>query len=143
MKKEKLIYRVSTGIVSAVTLFSIISFTMFDHTMYPEGAFNHLGLPPYFKVEITIAKILGLLALLLPGIPVKVREFAYAGFGITFASASFAHYSVGDGLLYIIDPLLFLGCLIVSYIYWKKIKNFKSNASFTNKGIPPEISVVS
>lgn len=132
MKKEKLIYRVSTGIVSAVTLFSIISFTMFDHTMYPEGAFNHLHLPPYFKVEITVAKILGLLALLLPGIPVKAREFAYAGFGITFASASFAHYSVGDGLLYIIDPLLFLGCLIVSYIYWKKVKNFKDGISSTS-----------
>lgn len=130
MKKEKLIYQLSTGIVSAVILFSIISFTAFDYTMYPEGAFNHLGLPPYFKVEITIAKILGLLALLLPRIPVKIREFAYAGFGITFVSASFAHYSVGDGLLYIIDPLLFLGCLIVSYIYWKKVKIFTDEVSF-------------
>ena len=89
--------------------------------MYPEGAFNHLGLPPYFKIEITIAKILGLLALLIPGIPSKIKEFAYFGFGITLLSASIAHFSTGDSFLYIIDPLLFLGCLIVSYLYWNRI----------------------
>ena len=122
MKRNKLIYWISTGIVSAVMVFSILSFTFFEYAMYPEGAFKHLGLPPYFKIEITIAKALGLLALLIPGIPPGIKGFAYAGFGITLFSASFAHYSTGDGFMYIIDPLLFLGILIVSYIYWKKIE---------------------
>ena len=123
MKRDKLIYWISTGIVSVVMIFSILSFTFFEYAMYPEGAFKHLGLPPYFKIEITIAKMLGLLALLIPNIPSKIKEFAYFGFGITLFSASFAHFSTGDGFLYIIDPLLFLGCLIVSYVYWKRIEN--------------------
>lgn len=135
MKKDKLIYGISTGIVSAVMIFSIVSFTMFPYSIYPEGGFNHLKLPTYFMTEIVVAKILGLLALLLPRIPAKVREFAYAGFAITLASASFAHFSVGDGLLNIIDPLLFLGCLIVSYIYWKKIEDHKKNI-LLNDNIP-------
>ncbi|WP_315820943.1 hypothetical protein [Paraflavitalea speifideaquila] len=50
-------------------VFSIINFTFFDGYTYPEGAFNHLHLPAYFKTELTIAKVLGVLALLLPGIP--------------------------------------------------------------------------
>lgn len=123
MKRNKIIYRISTGIVSVVMIFSIISFTFFDGYTYPEGAFNHLHLPPYFKVELTIAKVLGVLALLLPGIPKKIKEFTYFGFGITLISAAIAHGSVGDNIFYIIDPLLFLGALIVSYIYFNRIKN--------------------
>lgn len=122
MKKNKIIYWITTGIVCAVMVFSIINFTFFDYFPYPEGAFQHVGLPHYFKIELTTAKVLGVLALLLPGVPFKVKEFAYAGFAITLFSASIAHYSSGDPFVNIIDPLLFLGVLIGSYVYFRKIK---------------------
>ena len=123
MKKEKIIYRVSTGIVSAVMLFSVINFTFNDHIPFPEGAFAHLKLPGYFKVELTIAKVLGLCALLLPNVPVKIKDFAYAGFAITLLSAVIAHTAVGDAFFpFIIDPAFFLVMLIVSYRYYHKIK---------------------
>jgi len=72
-------------------------------------------LPDYFRIELTIAKILGVLALLMPNVPYKIREFAYFGFGITLISASIAHFSSGDSLMFIVDPLIFLSLLIVSY----------------------------
>ena len=122
MKKNKRIYWITTGIVSAVMVFSIINFTFFDDYIYPEGAFNHIGLPNYFRVELTIAKVLGVLALLIPTIPHKIKEFAYFGFGITLLSASIAHFSTGDGMLYIIDPLLFFVVLSISYFYYLKIR---------------------
>ena len=125
MKRNRVIYWIATTIIAIVMTYSIISFTFFDGAVYPEGAFNHLHLPPWFKAELTIAKVLGLLALLLPGIPHKIREFAYFGFGITLASAIVAHASVGDGGLYIIDPLLFFVTLVVSYIYYNRIKNYE------------------
>ncbi|HTD92914.1 MAG TPA: DoxX family protein [Chitinophagaceae bacterium] len=118
MKTTNIIYWISTGIVSAVMLFSIINFTFFDHVQYPEGAFVHLGLPEYFKVELTIAKILGLLVLLLPAIPLRLKEFAYFGFGLTLLSACVAHYSSGDNIWHILDPFFFFCVLVVSYIYW-------------------------
>jgi hypothetical protein len=71
-RREKIIYRTATGIVCAVMVFSIINFIFNDHFPFPngpEGAFVHLGLPEYFKVELTIAKILGVLALAIPTIP--------------------------------------------------------------------------
>jgi len=80
-----------------------------------KGAFAHLGLPDYFRIELTVAKILGVLALLMPNVPYKIREFAYFGFGITLVSASIAHFSSGDRLMFIVDPLIFLSLLIVSY----------------------------
>jgi hypothetical protein len=125
-KRDRLIYWTTTGIVSAVMVFSIINFIFNDHFPFPngkEGAFVHLGLPNYFKIELTVAKILGVLALLVPGVPRKLKEFAYFGFGITLVSASIAHFAVGDArlsILFPIDPLIFLGILIVSYIYFEK-----------------------
>src|SRR5260370_17208363 len=80
--REKLIYRTTTGIVCAVMVFSIINFIFNDHFPFTNGrggALVHLGLPHYFKIELTTAKILGLLALLIPSVPFKIKEFAYFG----------------------------------------------------------------
>jgi len=125
-KRERWIYRTATGLVLAVMVFSIINFVFNDHFPFPngpEGAFVHLGFPPYFKVELTVAKILGVLALLIPAVPFKVKEFAYFGFAITLVSASIAHFGRGDArlsVLFVIDPLVFLGLLTVSYVYFVK-----------------------
>jgi hypothetical protein len=125
-KRERWIYRAATGLVLAVMVFSIINFVFNDHFPFPngpEGAFVHLGFPPYFKVELTVAKILGVLALVIPAVPFKVKEFAYFGFAITLVSASIAHFGRGDArlsVLFVIDPLVFLGLLTVSYVYFVK-----------------------
>jgi hypothetical protein len=132
--REKVIYRTTTGIVCAVMIFSIINFIFNDHFPFPngpEGAFVHLGLPQYFKTELTTAKILGLLALLIPNVPFKIKEFAYFGFGITLISASIAHFARGDArlsVLFIIDPLVFLTLLIVSYVFFQKSYSLSEKA---------------
>jgi len=125
-RRERLIYLITTGLVLAVMVFSIINFLFNDHFPFPngpEGAFVHLGFPTYFKVELTLAKILGVLALVIPAVPFKVKEFVYFGFAITLASASIAHFGRGDAslsVLFVIDPLIFLGLLTVSYFYFEK-----------------------
>jgi DoxX-like family len=129
-KRERITYRTATGMVYAVMVFSIINFIFNDHFPFPngpEGAFVHLGLPGWFKAELTIAKILGVLALSIPNIPTKIKEFAYFGFGLTLISASIAHFSRGDArlsVLFVIDPLVFLGTLMVSYFYFVKSHSF-------------------
>ena len=117
-KRDRAVYWATTGTVCAVMVYSILNFTLFDRFPFPEGGFVHLGLPGYFKVELTTAKILGVCALLIPGVPAKIKEFAYFGFGITLVSAAIAHFSSGDARLnplFILDPLGFLCLLAVSY----------------------------
>src|SRR5260370_4719004 len=121
MKKDKIIYWTATGIVAAVMLWSAINFSLNEEM---KSAFEHLGLPNWFRIELTVAKILGALALLIPTIPNRIKEFAYFGFALTLISAIIAHSSSGDGISSI-DPLLFLGILIVSYLYFNKLKNNK------------------
>jgi hypothetical protein len=135
-RRERAVYRTSTGLVLAVMLFSIFNFVFNDHFPFPngpEGAFVHLGFPPYFKVELTIAKILGALALVIPTVPFKVKEFAYAGFAITLVSAAIAHFGRGDAhnlsVLYVIDPLVFFCLLMISYYYFSKSQSLETTAT--------------
>ena len=117
-KRDRIVYWTTTGIVAAVMVYSILNFTLFDRFPFPEGGFVHLGLPPWFKAELTVAKILGVGALLIPGVPAKIKQFAYFGFGLTLASAAIAHLATGDARispLFVLDPLVFLALLGVSY----------------------------
>ena len=127
MKRAEAIYWSATAIVCAVMVFSAINFNLKNPVGPMKGAFAHLGFPDYFRIELTVAKALGVFALLMPAVPSKAREFAYAGFAITLISASIAHFSIGDPLLFVIDPLLFLGALIVSYVSFNKIRRHESD----------------
>ena len=75
-----------------------LSFTAYAQLRLPQvaEAFTHLGFPAYFRVELSWAKFLGV-ALLLAPVPARLKEWAYAGFAITLASALIAHVAVGDG----------------------------------------------
>ena len=75
-----------------------IGFTAYAQLSLPQvaEAFTHLGFPDYFRVELSLAKLLGVVLLLAP-VPARLKEWAYAGFAITLGSALIAHLSVGDG----------------------------------------------
>ena len=75
-----------------------MSFTAYAQLRLPQvaTAFIHLGFPAYFRIELSCAKILGVVLLLAP-VPARLKEWAYAGFAINLASALIAHLSVGDG----------------------------------------------
>lgn len=119
MKKNKIIYWITTGIFGAMMLFSGS-----QYFLNPEvtTGFAHFGFPDYFRVELGTAKLIGALVLLIPQFPTRVKEWAYAGFGIVLISASIAHYCNGDVIAKVISPMVFLGILIVSNIYLHKVK---------------------
>jgi hypothetical protein len=73
-----------------------MSFTAYAELRLPQvaEAFTHLGFPGYFRVELSWAKLLGVM--LMP-VPARLKEWVYAGFAIDLASALIAHISVGDG----------------------------------------------
>jgi hypothetical protein len=125
MKRNKIIYRISTGLFCAFLLLTGISY--FTDPNFVD-IYKHLGFPQYFRVELGIAKILGVLILLIPQIPLKVKEWVYAGFGITLISGVIAHFNSGDPFGYIINVLFWFTILIISYIYWHKRNNERTNS---------------
>lgn len=92
-KSVRIVYWIVTG------LFCLqMSFTAYAQLQLPQvaEAFTHLGFPGYFRVELSLAKLLGVVLLLAP-VPPRLKEWAYAGFAFNIASALIAHLSVGDG----------------------------------------------
>lgn len=88
-------YWISTG------LFALqMSFTAYAQMQLRQvaEAFTHLGFPAYFRIELSWAKLAGVALLLLPMVPARLKEWAYAGFAITLVSAVIAHLAAGDGV---------------------------------------------
>jgi hypothetical protein len=117
MKKNNIIYWSATGIFSTFIFFTGIAY--FIDPQFIE-IFEHLGFPDYFRIEIGIAKILGVIALTIPSISVRVKEFTYIGFSIMLISGGIAHYNSGDSAGKIINALVFFTLLVISYIFWNR-----------------------
>lgn len=97
MQREK---RAKIAYWSFTILFCLMmSWTVYAQLCMPEVAkvFAHLGYPDYFRLELCSAKILGLLVLILPMAPWRLKEWAYCGFAIVLVSALISHLAVGDG----------------------------------------------
>jgi hypothetical protein len=118
MKKYKIAFWVSTiflflfeGVMPALTAGSEMS----------QQAILHLGYPLYFITILTTFKILGAVVLVVPMVPNRVKEWAYAGFGIDYVSA-FVSMMVVDGFsLFALFPVVVFGILAVSYISRQKL----------------------
>ncbi|MDQ6893067.1 MAG: DoxX family protein [Acidobacteriota bacterium] len=75
-----------------------MSFTAYAQLRLPQASemFTHLGFPAYFRMELSWAKLIGVVLLLVP-LAARLKEWAYAGFAITLVSAVIAHLALGDG----------------------------------------------
>lgn len=128
MKAQKITYWITTSLVSAAMLLSAYSY--FFIPLMKEGM-AHVGFPDWFRVELGTAKFFGALALILPFVPARIKEWAYVGFFINFFSAALAHIMKDDPALWWIRPFVLLLFLVTSYITYHKaiIKKIVSHNS--------------
>jgi hypothetical protein len=128
MKRDKIFYWISTGLVSAAFLMS--------GSMYLSGApqiidgFKAIGFPLYFVPFLGIAKISGALALLNPWFR-GLKEWAYAGITINLLGAAWAHISTQTPFATI---LVFLLVLAVSYFFHTRVQQQQELKLSTVKG---------
>lgn len=99
-----------------------MSFTAY-YEFLPQGAqaFARLGFPSgFFRVELSMAKLAGVAILLLPLIPARIKEWAYAGFAINLVSALIAHASIHDQPLAFVPSSLTSVLWAFSYFFWRR-----------------------
>jgi len=112
MKKEKIVFWTATLLIA---LFEGVMPALTSQTELAKEGLKHLGYPEYFGNALVVFKILGVLALVTPQVPKRIKEWAYAGFAFDFIFASISHGAV-DGLNgQTFFPLIVLGILILSY----------------------------
>lgn len=121
MKRTKIIYWAFTGLFAALMLMSSIP-DILSVPQAKEMIGTHLGYPLYIIPFLGVAKLLGIIAVVVPGFP-RLKEWAYAGFIFDFTGAMYSGIAVGDpasSWLLIIIPI---AVLAGSYIYYhKKLK---------------------
>jgi hypothetical protein len=109
---RKIAYWVSTGLIALMSLFA--GFAYLSGSAQAVEGFARLGYPQQLRIILGIAKILGVIALLIPGFP-RLKEWAYAGFTFAWISAMVAHYLAHEGPKSF-APVVLLVLLGVSYL---------------------------
>jgi len=125
MKRNKIIYWVATGLLSAMILMSAGMY-FFNHAEVA-ATFEKLGYPSYLVYPLAVVKLLGIVAILTKKSAV-LKEWAYAGFFFDFVLAFFAHVSIGDGEQF--GAVIALILLAVSYTFDKMV--FKEKKELVN-----------
>ena len=75
-----------------------------------------LGYPGYFLTIIGVWKLLGVVVVLTPKLPL-LKEWAYAGFFFTMSGAIVSHLNVGDNVTELFGPTLLLILTVVSWYF--------------------------
>jgi hypothetical protein len=124
-KTNKIIFWTSTILIF---LFEGLMPALTSQTELAKEGIRHLGYPEYFGNALVVFKILGVIILVMPQIPKRLKEWAYAGFTFDFLFASISHYAV-DGLDFqTFFPLIVLAILMVSYVFYHKIYSTNLNS---------------
>jgi putative oxidoreductase len=122
--------KASKGLIAGFWIFTALfclemSFTAY-YELLPQGAeaFTRLGFPaPYFRIELSLAKVAGVVALLIPMIPARLKEWAYAGFAINLVSALITHLSLGQGPQSWSPSAITSVLWGFSYFFWRRLQS--------------------
>lgn len=127
MKKTRILYWVFTGLFAA-----FMAFTAIPDIMMMKDAVTfmteHLGYPAYFLPFIGVAKVLGSIAILIPGFP-RIKEWAYAGLVFDLIGAVYSVLMIDSfnaGLLFLLVPLILF---VLSYTYYHKLEKAKAQSN--------------
>lgn len=126
MKKNKIIFWIATGIIFLFEGLMPLGTLLFAPE-YATAGTEPLGYPDYFAYALIICKVLGATAIMLPKLPNKLREWAYAGLTFNLVFAFISHAAVDKNMGYMAMPIVIGAILAVSYIYNGKLKENERN----------------
>lgn len=135
MKKTKIAYWIFTSLFAFMMLGSSIP----DILSMPDavqGMHGGLGYPVYFIPFIGVAKLLGVITILVPGFP-KLKEWAYAGLLFDLIGATYSLISVHVPLANVVFMPLPILLGVCSYIFYHKLRAGRavSNSQVLNQSL--------
>ncbi|KZS42885.1 hypothetical protein AWE51_16080 [Aquimarina aggregata] len=113
----KTIYWTSTGLLSILLLWSSYSYIFSQATI---TGIRALGFPDHFRIQLAVLKIIAVIILLVPQIPLQIKEWAYAGVTFFFITSIVAHTAHKDSIFISLLNLLFIALVFISSLYLHK-----------------------
>lgn len=121
MNKKNLLFWIPTILFAGFMLFSSIP----DILLTPDAIKminDQLHYPNYFIVMIGIAKILGSIAILIPGY-YRIKEWAYAGLMFDLIAAVYSFVAVGVPFQNVLPMFIFIALGFTSYFFYHRKYN--------------------
>ena len=118
MKKTNIFYWIFTGLFAAMMFMSAMP-DVISSEIAVKGMHDGLGYPLYFIPFIGVAKVLGVIAILVPGFP-RLKEWAYAGLVFDLVGATYSIIASGQpasGAAFMVIPLLLA---TLSYVFYHR-----------------------
>ncbi|PRY20523.1 DoxX-like protein [Aliiruegeria haliotis] len=109
-----MIFWLSSCVLCAFLALSAASYLFHQPTIQ---GIRELGLPDYLRVQLAVLKFLAIPALIAPGMPDMLREWAYAAVALFLITAIVAHAAHRDPFFYHVINLALIGVLIVSRLH--------------------------
>ena len=116
-RRNTVLFWVFTGLFCAFMLTSTIP-NILSTSDWVE-IFRQLGYPTYMLPFIGVAKLMGIMALIIPGYP-RIKEWAYAGLFFDLTGAVYSGLAVGGFDPRMLIMLVPFGTGALSYIYYHK-----------------------
>lgn len=126
MKKVKIAYWIVTILFAAFMLFSAIPDMLY--TKDAATVMTGLHYSESFTRFIGVAKILGVIGILIPGFP-RVTEWAYAGLAFDLIGATYSIIVTGGDAFGYIFMFVIIAVLFVSYALYHKKLSMSNNLS--------------
>lgn len=123
MKKYTIMFWIATSLIFIMEVV-IPAFTS-QSDMAIQGVMN-LGYPAYFSGLLAVFKVAGSLALIIPKVSPRIKEWAYAGFGIDFMCAFASIWIVMGFNIGLALPFIFMILLVISYTSYHKMQKGKT-----------------
>lgn len=120
MKSTRIIFWICTILI---VLFEGLLPALTFNTEAAKQGVSHLGYPDYFRVWFTLFKVIGAIILILPRLPRRMKDWAYAGFTFDFLFAAISHGEVdgvANGQTWF--PLVVLAILMASYVCYNRLQ---------------------
>lgn len=116
----KTVYWSTTVILSIFLLWSAYTYLFSKTTI--EGV-KALGFPDFFRIQLAILKLLAVVIILAPIVPLQIKEWTYAGIGLFFVTAIVAHTAHKDPIIITVINLVLMLIMYVSYVYLHKLNS--------------------
>lgn len=125
MKKFTIIFWITPGLLFLTQ--GVMPILTFSSAESKQGL-QHLGYPSYFALMLAIFKLLGALAIVLPFVPGRIKEWAFAGFAIDFICGSVSYLAVDGVTSFALFPLLALLILMLCYFAYHKKSGYAASS---------------
>ena len=132
MKKVNIFYWICTcNLIPGLGIGSVYGIILHPGST---NQFVHLGYPVYLAPFLGVARILGLMAIVVPKYP-RLKEWAYAGLAFDIIGALYSQIATGQSFTSLFFPVIAMLFLSGSYFFYhKRLRLRKENR--TNLGIP-------